>query len=806
MNRYICIHGHFYQPPRENPWLEEVELQDSAYPYHDWNQRITAECYAPNTAARILAADGKIADITNNYAKMSFNFGPTLLSWMERNDPDVYQAILKADRESQKTFSGHGSALAQCYNHMIMPLANMRDKSTQILWGLKDFESRFQRKAEGMWLPETAVDLETLDLLSEQGMRFSILAPAQAKAYRKIGDKEFTNVEGGRIDPKRPYLCRLPSGRRIALFFYDGPISQDAAFGELLGNGENFARRLVSTFLDDDTTQLVHMSTDGETYGHHHFMGEMALAYLLNYVESVESIKLTNYGEFLERFPPDHEVKIIENSSWSCMHGVQRWKENCGCHTGSHPDWTQEWRRPLRDALDWLRDNLAHIYETCAAEYFQDAWGVRNEYIDVILDRSPENVEQFLARHAIKSLTLEEKSRSLKLLEMQRHVMLMYTSCGWFFDEVSRIETIQILRYASRAIQLAEEVNKISLERIFVSLLEHISSNLPQYKSGKAIYEEFVKPSVVDLLRVGVHYAVSSLFEEYPQMIQIYSYNASNHFYERLEDGAKKLAIGKANIRSDITQDEASIDFAVFHLGDHNLIGGVRIFQNEKKFSEMYKKIKGHFRKGNDAWTKKAIEEKFEKEHYSLRHLFKDEQSKILYQIIDANFSQVEASLRQINEHNYPLIQVIKQMHIPLPKVLVNTVLVLLNADLLRLIGNDPVDFQRLGVLVEEIREWALEIDKVSIGFMARRKIDAMMELLSHNPNEIQLMEMIANLLRILGPLELSLNLWKTQNIYFSIKRQHYRTFQDKIENQNQEAQRWIDAFHQLGNLLNIEF
>ena len=307
MNKFVCIHGHFYQPPRENPWLDEVEVQDSAFPYHDWNERVTAESYARNADARILDDSQRIVDIVNNYSKISFNFGPTLLSWMEKKDPEIYRSIVEADRLSQKNFSGHGSAIAQVYNHMIMPLANSRDKRTQVIWGIKDFEFRFKRKPEGMWLAETAVDLETLDIMAEQGIKFTVLAPHQAK---------------GRVDPHVPYRCHLPSGRKICIFFYDGPIALGVAFEGLLNNGEQFARRLTNDFSSSDpNAQLVHVATDGETYGHHHKFGDMALAYCLHYIEEHQLAQLTVYGEFLEKFPPTPRCRnrgkfFLELRSW----------------------------------------------------------------------------------------------------------------------------------------------------------------------------------------------------------------------------------------------------------------------------------------------------------------------------------------------------------------------------------------------------------------------------------------------------------------------------------------------------------
>ncbi|HEV2846570.1 MAG TPA: DUF3536 domain-containing protein, partial [Thermoanaerobaculia bacterium] len=461
MQRYLCIHGHFYQPPRENPWLEAVEVQDSAYPYHDWNERVTAECYAPNAASRILDGERRIERIVNNYSRISFNFGPTLLTWLEQKEPEVYRSILEADALSQGRFSGHGSAIAQGYNHIIHPLANRRDKKTQILWGLADFERRLGRKAEGMWLPETAVDLESLELMAEAGVRFTILEPHQARRVRPKAAKgkcEWQDVGGGRIDTTIPYEAVLPSGQRIAIFFYNGGISRAVAFEGLLVSGERFADRLLSGVPQDpDRDRLVHIATDGETYGHHHRYGEMALSYALHHIESNGLARLTNYGEFLEAHPPDHEVEIVENTAWSCAHGVGRWREDCGCHTGGGPGWNQAWRAPLRRALDWLRDELSPLYEKAASELFPDPWAARDAYIDVILDRSKASVHS---------------GRALQLLELQRHLMLMYTSCGWFFNDLAGIETVQILQYAGRAVQLAERLFETPVEEGFLRLLE----------------------------------------------------------------------------------------------------------------------------------------------------------------------------------------------------------------------------------------------------------------------------------------------------------------------------------------------
>ncbi|MDD2855713.1 MAG: DUF3536 domain-containing protein, partial [Desulfuromonadaceae bacterium] len=538
MGNFLCIHGHFYQPPRENPWLESIEIQDSAYPYHDWNERITAECYSPNTASRNLDRDGRIMGIVSNYARISFNFGPTLLSWMEKYSVDTYRAILAADRQSIAWRSGHGAALAQVYNHIIMPLATLRDKRSQVRWGIRDFEYRFQRFPEGMWLAETAVDIETLEVLAEEGIKFTILAPRQAARVRKTGSNRWNDVSGSRIDPSRAYICPLPSGRDITLFFYDGPISQAVAFENLLGSGEKFAARLASGFSDNRAhSQLVNIATDGETYGHHHHFGEMALGHALDHIEGNGLARLTNYGEYLELNPAVHEVNIIENSSWSCIHGIERWRNNCGCNSGGNGGWSQEWRNPLRGALDWLSTELAENFEAGTSGYLRDPWTARDEYIEVLLDRSVENVAAFLFRHSLRPLDEDDGVAVLRLLEMQRHAMLMYTSCGWFFDELSGLETVQIIQYAGRAIQLAEKSGSKGIESAFLQRLALAPSNIPEYLNGAEIYARFVKPAMIDLIKVGAHYAVSSVFEEYGEETGIFSYRVYSEDFQLYHSG-----------------------------------------------------------------------------------------------------------------------------------------------------------------------------------------------------------------------------------------------------------------------------
>lgn len=508
INRFICIHSHFYQPPREDPWTEEVMLEESAHPYHDWNERITAECYAPNTASPVFDQDGNLIHIINNYSWTSFDLGPTLLAWMEKKAPSVYKSILRADERSVKKFSGHGSAIAHPYSHVVLPLANARDRRTLVKWGIIDFQRHFHRYPEGMWLPETAVNYDTLEALAEEGIKFTILAPHQAEKVRKMGEEEWTDVSNGTIDPKRPYLCRLPSGKTLSIFFYDKYVSHDVAFGNLLDDGRAFAIRLVGAFTDEPIPQLENIATDGETYGHHRRYGHLALSACLHYIIAKKLARVTNYGEFLEKFPPEYEVRIIEDTSWSCAHGIERWRSGCGCNTGLHPSWRQDWRRPFREANDWLRDRLSECFELYGSKLLKDPWKAREDFISVAHKKSKENFEYFLARHAVDELSHESMVKAIKLLEMQKQSLLMQMSCAWFFDDITSIECIQSMKHAARAIQLCQEATGVDLEGEYIRLLQKAKSNIIEEDDGSMIYLRKVKPYSVGAIKAAASWLV----------------------------------------------------------------------------------------------------------------------------------------------------------------------------------------------------------------------------------------------------------------------------------------------------------
>lgn len=806
MNRYICIHGHFYQPPRENPWLEDIELQDAAYPYHDWNKRITAECYEPNTASRILDNYGWIKKIVNNYVKISFNFGPTLLSWMETNEPDVYQKIIEADQESQQNFSGHGSALAQAYNHIIMPLANRRDKYTQIIWGIKDFVRHFGRLPEGMWLPETAVDLETLSIMAEQGILFIILAPSQARRVRKISAGNWQEVGPKGIDTFLPYRVYLPNSERtINAFFYNSEVSCAVAFEKLLDDGERFAKRLLGGFREEcSAPQLVSIATDGETYGHHHRHGDMALAYALDYIESNKLAQITNYGEYLEQHPPTYEVEVKEGTSWSCVHGVERWRSNCGCNSELHPGWSQAWRAPLRNALNWLRNKLVPHYEERAGQYLKDPWAARDDYLAVIYDRSPGNLHHFLEKHANHELNLEEQITVLKLLEMQRYTMFMFTSCGWFFDEISGIETVQVLQYAGRVIQLAKELFNNELEYHFLEILAQAKSNIAEYKDGARIYEKFVKPAMVNLLKVGAHYAICSLFEAYDEQSSIYCYIVQREDIQNRLAGETKLTVGRAHVNSEITHESINFIYSGFNLSNQIVNAGVRIYQNEESYREIMHEVTSAFDRADFYEVIRLLDKHFEGEIYSLKQLFRDKQRVVLNQILETTLAEIAADYQQIYEHHAPLMRFLRDLNIPQPKVLYTAAEFVLNTSLCQAFAQETLDLEHIEALLNEVEALKVPLDSAGLAYVLKQTLEEMGGQLYSQPADSYLVAHLDAVVGLVRSLPFEVDLWKVQNIYYELLRTVYPDFRKKAGQADKSSQIWVEHFEVLGDKLRM--
>ncbi|MEI8011269.1 MAG: DUF3536 domain-containing protein [Candidatus Omnitrophota bacterium] len=807
MSKFVCVHGHFYQPPRENPWLEEVEPQESAQPYHDWNERISVECYARNGASRVLDADGRISGIVNNYSKISFNIGPTLLSWLERKDPDAYRAILDADRLSRERFSGHGAAMAQVYNHMIMPLANARDKRTQIVWGMRDFEHRYGRKPEGMWLAEAAVDMESLDIMAEYGLLFTVLAPHQAGRVRKLQatSRPWGSRDEGPVDLRRPYLCRLPSGRAIAVFFYDGAISRAVAFEGLLHNGEALANRVLGAFDPRDSSdQLVHIATDGESYGHHHKFGDMALAYALQYMEENGRAKLTVYGEYLAKHPPEYEVEIVANSSWSCSHGIERWRGDCGCNSGGQPGWNQRWRAPLRQALDFLRDRTALVYAREMTAYGVDPWVVRDAYIDVVLDRSRYSADRFLFQAFGRELSFADKNKVLRCLEIQRNALLMYTSCGWFFDDISGIETVQIIKYAARVLQLVRRVSDEDMELAFLEILGKAKSNVPEASNGARIYKLYVEPSIVDILRVGAHYAMSSLYENFGKEARLYCFSVRRKAYERQSVGKLTLVIGRAEIVSEVTWTTFDVSFALLHLGDQNFICGVDYYRDDDLFARMRSDVAGFFGDGDVPGALGAVGRYFGDKNYSLWHLFKQEQQVILERIFAKTMQEVESSFRQIYDDHVSLIRMLSEHHIVLPKMLAGVAEFVLNRDLTRLLEEEGLSVDRLQHLAAESRRWPFKRNKENLDLMATRKVNAIMARVAGNSGDTEFLEQGAQTIELLLGFGLEIDFWKAQNIFYGLA-QTVLPERRALAVRDEDARRWVRAFNSLAETFKVK-
>ncbi|HEV7573970.1 MAG TPA: DUF3536 domain-containing protein [Thermoanaerobaculia bacterium] len=798
--RYICIHGHFYQPPRENPCLEAVETQDSAAPYHDWNERITAECYGPNASSRILDARERIVKIVNNYAAISVNFGPTLLSWLEQRQPETYAAILDADRVSRERFGGHGSAIAQAYNHMILPLANARDQRTQVRWGIRDFEKRFKRKPEAMWLPETAVDVASLEALAAEGIAFTILEPQQAKRWRAIGEDDWTEQKGG-IDPTMPYRCNLPSGRSIDLFFYDGPISRAVAFERLLARGENLAHRLLGAFGEGRThPQLVNIATDGETYGHHHPNGDMALAYALDYINEQKLSRVTNYGQFLADVPPTHEVEIVERTAWSCSHGVGRWERDCGCSSGSGDGWNQQWRAPLREALDWLRDECIAIFESRGGTVLRDPWEARDDYIDVVLDRSDESLDRFMAKHAI---TGSNTVTALELLEMQRNAMLMYTSCGWFFNDISGIETVQVLHYAARVIQLAEKVAGRSLELEFLRRIASAKSNLPQHGDARQIYELEVKPTRLDLRRIAAHYAVASLFDNFAHDDRVYCYRVRQNDFESFRAGRARMAIGSITVTSLVTREEASFEFTVIHLGETEIAGGVRPAAVAEHYDAMKRDLSEDLRVNGISSVIRVLDEYFNEPLLSIRALFRDEQRRILNLLCDTTLSEAESAFHQLHERYDPLMRFHATLGVPLPKVLRMAAEFDVNMQLRRMVAGDEVPFGELESRLRESRDENVSLDETTLMSLTAA-IERAAGDFSRNSDDVEKLESWTKLVSIVRDAEVNVDLRRPQNDYYRLKKSVRPVIAANAGNGSSAANRWLQHFDALGEKLSI--
>ncbi|HEX8500434.1 MAG TPA: DUF3536 domain-containing protein [Pyrinomonadaceae bacterium] len=591
MTTALVIHGHFYQPPRENPWTGLVEREPGAAPFHDWNERIHAECYRPNAFSRIGDAHGRVERVVNNYARLSFDFGPTLLNWLERSHPETHRRIVEADRESARLRGGHGNAVAQGYHHAILPLCNERDRRTQIRWGLADFRRRFSREAESLWLPETACDEATLEALIEEGLRYVILSPFQAGAVRAAGSEEWLAVPEGAVETGVPYRFthRDGSGRSLAVFFYDGRVARAVAFEGLLTSSQGLVAACARAARGG--AALVGVATDGESYGHHFRFGDRCIAYALEVEAERQGLRVTNYGEFLDTHEPEHEVRLKsgpggEGTAWSCSHGLGRWTRDCGCNASAPEGWSQRWRAPLRAAFDLLRDDLAPKFEGEAGRLLRDPWGARDEYVELLGPGGAARREEFLLRHAARPLSDDEKVRALTLLEAQRAALTMYTSCGWFFNDVSGIEAAQTLRYAGRVLETMEALGLAPPRADFLDTLSAARSNLPERGSGADVFLRAVEHSRVTPQRVAAHVAICNLVEhgEGGAECESAGYVCRRTDFRKQRHGRVTLETLCLALEEEATGRRHEFAVAAMHFGEVDYYCALRPFEGAREF------------------------------------------------------------------------------------------------------------------------------------------------------------------------------------------------------------------------------
>jgi alpha-amylase/alpha-mannosidase (GH57 family) len=783
---YLVVHGHFYQPPRENPWSGVVPGQPSAAPFPNWNARIDRECYAPNALARILDQNGLIGKIVNNYKYMSFNVGPTLLSWLKEHDGATHALIVAADREAARERGGHGPAIAQVFNHIIMPLANARDKLTQIKWGKRFFEATFGRSPEGMWLAETAVDLESLALMKKEGIRFTILAQNQIRATRPLDSSrrmEWTEALSP-VDPREPYRVFFGPGEDdfLDVFVYDGPVSRSVAFENLLRDGKAFLDRIRLAFGTpvEGRPTLVNLATDGESYGHHFHFGEMALAWLFDSLlssDDPQEIKLANYAEFLSLHPPRLEAQIFPNSSWSCAHGVERWRSDCGCRVGGDPSWNQKWRAPLREGLDALRDELIEIFEREGPQCLRDPWAARDDYVEALIhDYDPAAVDAFLGRHLREGSGGEESaSRALALLESQLMSLYMFTSCGWFFDDLAGLEPIQNLRYAGRAIDLAQKFTPKDLTGPLLERLREAKPNSPLYANGEELWRAEVAGFSLGAVQAASQWAAAASMDT-PEALKEYRYVS---FKERHGEKVGKKAgeplphlfWGQASFRETRTREER--DFAALVLADDGPKLNILVFDASEGEPPAFQRAKTIFLEKGPTFLRSALEAIYpEATAFSLESLWPSVKSEILTGQLREFFEELrDYATKAFRNYQDALRQYsLKENAWDWMDQFVFRVMAEVELDniLKPMRDGRPIDLKRLRDLIGQ-DSGGLSRNVPVIKERAGVYVKKLFSQLKRGPRRPTLLEELLNFLVLLKSVLKDLDFWENQNQYFRL-------------------------------------
>jgi alpha-amylase/alpha-mannosidase (GH57 family) len=807
---HLVIHGHFYQPPRENPWTGVIERQESAAPFHDWNARIVAECYEPNARSRVLDEPGRIQDIVNNYERIGFNVGPTLLSWLAEAAPEVVQALVAADRSS-RSHLGHGNAIAQAYSHMILPLATLQDRQTQIRWGIREFEHRFGRRPEAMWLPEAAVDATTLELLVRAGMQYVILSPAQAARWRPLGETRWLTAAEAELDPRRPYRWILPDGQGrpqgelgIDVCFYHAPLSRGISFQHYLRDARTLANRIgeAASGPPEAPDPLILIATDGESFGHHEKFGDMCLATLFAREAPQRGFQATNLAAYLETHRPTWEVELLPQSAWSCSHGVGRWREDCGCSAGGGPGWNQRWRQPLREGLDRLRIALDEIFREEGAPLLRDVWAARDDYIELMLDRSEAARQAFLVRHQARPLTGEEKARALRLLEMQHQAMLIYTSCGWFFADISGIETVQNLRYAARAIELAEPFAPLDLEAVLLESLARAQSNVPAQGDGRQIWERAVGPS-----RVRPEDAVARLLLEGVLGREVAS--QVRYRWSLTPDPVARegpLVLAGVHALSKITGEALRFVGVCRRDGRYDFLAAVAPWSTSDgwpRFVEEARAALDPSSEGLQAWAGR-----YAARLIRLRHFLPDERRVILQEFLAETEIRLARGCDDLCAEALPGAEAMAAAGIPLPAWLQATLEATwsrrLAETLTKLNGiADPARYADALDLVAQARRLGLHVDlepaATSFGRMLVQRLEAIAENL-----EVRPWQDFLELLQIGSRLTLPLPERALQDRMFRVLREHVPRLLDRLRDPRDEAYTLVTAILTVATRLNL--
>jgi alpha-amylase/alpha-mannosidase (GH57 family) len=794
----LVIHGHFYQPPRENPWTDEVGAEPGARPFHDWNQRINAECYRPNAFARIVDDAGRIERIVNNYELVSFNLGPTLLRWMQRHDPLTLARLVEADRRSARVRGGHGNAIAQAYGHAILPLCNARDRATQIRWGLAEFAWRFGRGAEALWLPETAASPATLDDLIEHGLRYAILAPSQAaRVRRSVQDRDGGNgsgagpwedVRGGTIDPSRPYRYSHSdgSGRSLALLFYDGLLARSVAFGGALRESRLFIDACAATAAAPGRQgQVVHLAVDGETWGHHHAWGDRALAYALAREAPARGFHVTNYGELLDRVSPqwDAEIELGEDglgNAWSCAHGLGRWTRDCSCRLAQREGWTQAWRAPLRAAFDLLRDQAAVFFEQEAGCLLQDPWAARDAYVHVLLEPGEAARARLLREHSRGGLAGEQGVRALQLLEMQHMLVLMYASCGWFFDDIAGLESVQVMRYAARAVDLWSRLGGQPPIGRMLERLGEARSNEPRLGTGADLFRTRAQGAAAPAPQIAAHLLMGAVRGSLPSSgdIGLQHYDAFD--VQVQASGHTALVTGRVDLRDERTGAAEAYEGAVLHGGGLEFQVRLRACRAPDELRAAAVALHGDLPHRSEAELLMAMTARFGEHTFGVEALLETGRQQLLTELFGDLVAEAGRAYAQLYGRNQRVIEELGRLGLDLPRELRVAAELTFTNGFERAVdrahaGRGPADFARALSVIEQARERGIELDRtVAIPLLSRMLEDVFAAWGLAGPGGGAPQERLSatvmtatEVLDLATKLELTLDLHRPQELYY---------------------------------------